>query len=392
VVLLCFVAQNCAMGFAFGSFGPLLASTEQHFGVSRTMASIGMSLIMLAIGGLAPFLGSLLQRTQVRWGMIAGALLSAMGYWGLASLHAFGPALVMYALIGTGVSLTAILGPLLLISRWFDANRARTLSLVNLPIALFATPYIIARLLPEYGRFTLLATLGTVFLLLVPVLLLLVEHPPAGALPPRAAAAGARVTAGEKPVAILKVPAFWLLSVGIGIMAGAGSAFMVHIVAFGMEEHMSLPAASALLSIYCGAGILGTLLFGWIADRLGPPSALVISASCQAVLWWCLLQVNGALLYVAAGLLGICLVPLTTLHGAALSRVFGAGAVGRAIGYSYSVKLPFIFAFAPAMGRTFELFGGYRVPFLLTAGCMVVSSASFYLMRVSLRNQVPVGA
>jgi sugar phosphate permease len=159
-----------------------------------------------------------------------------------------------------------------------------------------------------------------------------------------------------------------------------------------MEKQMSLPAASAVLSIYSGAGIVGTLLFGWIADRLGPPSALVVSASCQAVLWWCLLQVNGVLLYVVAGFLGICVVPLVTLHGAALSRVFGAAAVGRATGYSYSVKLPLIFAFAPAMGWTFDVFGGYRMPFLLTAGFMVLSTVSFYLMGANLRKQMLVGA
>jgi cyanate permease len=385
-VALCFLAQNCAMGFAFGSFGPLLASSEAHFGVSRTVASTGMSLIMLAIGGLAPFLGSLLQRHSVRAAMIAGALLSAMGYWGLAVLHSFALGLVMYALIGTGVSLTAILGPLILISRWFEANRARMLSLVNLPLALFVTPYLIARMLPEQGRCAILGSIGTTFLLLAPLLLLLVEQPPSGNAQPRSSTANAPVATSGSAATILRKPAFWLLSIGIGIMAGAGSAYMVHIVPFGIERQMSLPAAAALLSVYSGAGIFGTLLFGWIADRLGPPSALVISASCQAVLWWSLLQVNGAQLYLVAALLGVCVVPLTTLHGAALSRVFGAAAVGRATGYSYLVKLPFIFSFAPAMGRIFDVFGGYHTPFLLTAGLMVLSSASFYLMKLSLRT------
>ena len=380
LVALCFLAQNCAMGFAFGSFGPLLASTEEHFGISRTVASTGMSLIMLAIGGLAPFLGTLLVHRSVRSAMIAGALLSAVGYWGLAFLHSFALGLVMYALIGTGVSLTAIIGPLVLISRWFDANRARMLSFVNLPIALFVIPYLIARALPEYGRVAVLGGLGTVFLVLAPALLLLVEHPPSRDPQPRITAAK-EAAAAITSTAILRVPAFWFLSIGMGIMAGAGTAYVVHIVPFGMQQHMSLAAASGLLSIYSGAGIFGTLLFGWIADRLGPPAALVISASCQAVLWWSLLQVNGTLLYVAAALLGICVVPLTTLHGAALSRMFGATAVGRAIGFSYSVKLPFIFVFAPAMGWVFDVSGGYRTPFLLTAGLMVLSSTSFYVTK-----------
>jgi cyanate permease len=392
VVALCFLAQNCAMGFAFGSFGPMLASSEQHFGVSRTVASTGMSLIMLAIGGLSPMLGSLLQRASVRHAMIAGALLSAIGYWGLSLLQSFQLALVMYAFIGVGVCLVAILGPLILISRWFDENRAKMLSVVNLPIVLFVTPYLVGLALPVHGRFGMLAAMGTVFLLLAPTFLLLTEYPPAKVPQPGAAADAADASAADNAAEILKRPAFWLLSIGIGIMAGAGTGFVVHIVPFGVEKQMSLTAASALLSAYSGAGIFGTLLFGWVADRIGPPAALMISAFCQALLWWGMLQVHGAPLYLVAALLGICVVPLVTLHGAAVSKMFGAARVARAMGYSYSVKLPFIFGFAPAMGWMFDAFGHYRAPFLTTAGLMALSCASFYLMLLSLRKQGGVTA
>jgi MFS family permease len=381
---LCFVAQNCGMGLCFGSFGPLLASTEQQFGVSRTLASTGMSLVLLAIGGLSPVFGALLQRRSIRDAMIVGALVSAFGYWGLALLHSFVPALLMYGLIGTGVCLTAILGPLVLISRWFETNRGRALSLVNLPIMLFVTPYVVARLLPDYGRFAILGTIGSIFLLLAPLLLLLVDHP---TRPDKAGSAAVlRTAAANDTATILKQPAFWLLSFGIGIMAGAGVAYVVHIVPFGRESHMSLPAASALLSIYSGAGICGTLVFGWIVDRLGPPTALLLSAACQALLWWSLLQVTGGALYLVSALLGVCLVPLTTLHGSALSKLFGPRLVARATGYSYLIKLPFIFFVAPTIGGLFERFGGYRTPFLIVSLAMVISAASFYLMRLSVRN------
>ena len=392
VVLLCCLAQNCAMGFAFGSFGPLLTSTEQHFGVSRTMASTFMSLIMLTIGLLSPILGSLLQRISVKRSMIVGALLSAVGYWGLSMLQSFELALVMYGLVGIGVCLTAILGPLILVNRWFDERRGRVLSLINLPIALFVVPYIIAELLPQLGRAAVMSAIGTVFLLLAPALLLIDEKRPAVSASRETGATHAQSESGDGAAAIFKRPAFWLLSVGIGIMAGCGSAYMVHIVPFGLEKQMSLPAASALLSIYSGAGIFGTLLFGWIADRIGATAALVCSALGQALAWWGLLQVDGLSLYVVAALLGICVVPLVTLHGAALSQMFGAATVGRAMGLSYSIKLPFIFSFAPGMAWLFGMHDSYQLPFLLTAGLMVLSSLSFYLMSRTIRGKQSVVA
>ena len=372
------------MGMAFGTFGPMLASTEKHFGVSRAVAATGMSLITLAIGGLSPVLGSLLQRIPVRRAMIAGALASATGYWGLAFLESFKLALVMYGLIGVGICLAAILGPLVLVNRWFTANRAKVLSLVNLPIVLFLTPYIVAVLLPIYGRFAILAAIGTLFLLMAPLLLLLVERPhveagasTGGDLPERSTPA-----TGERIGGILRNPAFWLVSLGIGVVAGSGTAFVVHIVPFGMERTMSLQSASALLSIYSGCGILGTLMMGWLADRIGPPAALVIAATIMAMLWWVLLQVSGAPLYLVAALVGVFGVPVVTLHGAALSSMFSVSALSRAMGLSYSIKLPFIFSFAPVVGLLFDRTGSYRLPFLIIATSLALAAVCFYFLRV----------
>ncbi len=384
VVLLCLLAQNCVMGFAFGSFGPLLASTEQGFGVSRALAATGMSAITLAMGGLAPLLGGWMERMSVRIGMAGGTLLSAIGYVGLACAGSFPVALVMYGLIGVGVCLTAILGPLILISRRFDTNRGKMLSIVNLPILLFLTPYIVAELLPRYGRPVLLSAMGAICALLALLLLRLDAPAPVAAHHGLPGEPAAQRTSGAS---LLKRPAFWLLSLGIGIMAGAGTGFVVHIVPFGISRQMPLQAAAALLSVYAGAGIGGTLLFGWICDRIGAPAALALSALLQAALWWGFLRVDGTHLYTLAGLLGICVVPLMTLHGAAISQIFGMESVGRAMGYSYSIKLPFILGFAPALGLIFDHFGRYDLAFLGTAGLLTAAGAFLCCLLLILRRQ-----
>jgi MFS family permease len=390
VVLLCFLAQNVAMGFALGSFGPLLASTQQHFGVTRAVATTGMSLIMLAAGGLSPFIGGLLQRMSARKVMIGGALLSAVGYWGLAMLSSFNLALFMFSLIGTGVCVMGILGPLTLINRWYATDRAKVLSVVNLPIALFVNPLLVAELLPNYGRMAILGGIGTVFLLLILPLALIVDDPAHIGQAPRGAGRNSGGTiATDGPLSIRQIltsAPFWLLSLAMGATAGGGVAFVVHIVPFGIEQHMSLQTASGLLSVYSAAGIGGTLLFGWIADRISPPSALALSTFFQALLWWGLLHVTGPQLFMIAALLGVCVVPLTTLHGAALSQLVGPISISRAMGISYAIKLPFIFSFAPFVGHLFDLSGGYRLPFLSVACILSVSCLLFLLMTFAVRE------
>lgn len=369
-VVACFLSQNLGAGLAFGSFGPLLHANETHFGVSRSAAAMGMSLIMLAIGLLSPAAGPLMQKLKPRICMSAGAALSAVGYAVLAITHTYQVALVAYVLIGCGVSLTAILGPLAVISQWFVRDRGKVLSLVNLPLVLFGGPYLIAALLPSIGRSGVLLGLAAMMALLAPVLLTLAEP---GAEREQAEAGSA---APGLPPRLLAQSSFWLLSLGLGVVAGASSAFLVHVVAFGVGRDLTLPEASGLISAYAAAGIAGTLLFGWIADAMGPVRALVLSALAQAVLWSLLLVSPDPLLFLVAAALGVCAVPQNTLHGAAMSALFGTQAV-KAMGLSFALKLPFLFGAAPLVGLFFETTGDYGAPFLACAGALVGASLLF---------------
>jgi MFS family permease len=387
IVVICSIAQNCAMGIAFGSFGPLVMANEVHFHVSRTAISAAMSVLLLALAGLAPVLGGILERTSIRWAMILGAAMSAIAYCGLAVLSSFGAALVMYGLMGIGVCLVAILGPLALINRWCAKDRAKVLGVVNLPIFLFLVPSAVGALLSVHPRGEILGGFGAIFVLLIPLLLLLEDRPREDRQRPTqqrsAAFASDGVEASDPPRfptrAVLANPAFWYISVGIGLMAGAGTAFVVHAIPFSMGRLMSLREASAILSVYAGTGIVGNLLLGWLADRVGPSVTLCMSALCQAFLWFGMLHSSGAALYVIAGLLGICLIPLATLHGAALSELYGAANISRAMGFSYTVKLPFLLGFAPCTALLFEHSGRYDLPFRVTAATLVVSAILFFI-------------
>ncbi len=374
----CFVAQNLAMGGAYGSFGPLLEANQLVMGVNRAVAASGMSIITLTLALLAAVAGRFMSRFRVRDVMIVGAALSAIAYFELAIVRSFPLALFAYALIGVGVSLTAILGPLALVTRWVSEGRGKVLSIVNLPLVLCTFPFLIGWLLPLVGRSALLFGQAAAFVLLIPLLFLLLREGPEGQ-PSNVGQQTLRADCSDEAAeaSVFRSPGFWFLSVGIGIMAGCGIVYVVHIVSFGLDKGMPIGEAAWLLSVYAGAGLVGTPLFGWLSDRLGPGNALVLSAACQAVLWSLLLLFQGMPLYLVAAALGICCTPLVTLHGAALGALFGPHLVSRAMGYSYLVKLPFIFGFGPAAGALFDQVGNYRIPFLLCSGLLAVSTACF---------------
>jgi MFS family permease len=400
VVVLCGVAQNIATGFAFGSFGPLLASTEQHFAVSRTVATTGMSVVTATTGILALLLGGLMGRAPTKPAMVIAALVSAIGYWGLALAPSFGFTLPMYALIGAGVCVLSILGPATIVGRLFDSGRGKVLGLINLPIVLFALPFTIAQILPHVGRSTVLGGMGTIQLMLAALLLFfLVEKNQA--IDGRQEK-GNHVTAIEADATPLRTDGrltmtealhgapFWFVSIAIGVLNASGSAFVVHIVPFGMEEGLSPEKAAALLSLFAAAGLLGAPLFGWIIDQLGGPATMALNAAIQALLWLCILNVSGPALYATAALLGLCAVPINVLHQATMSEMLESKSVSRGIGLSYVLKLPFIFSFAPLVAYLFERSGGYWLPFVATSGAlgfaMIMSLLAFTVLRRATRQ------
>ena len=352
-----------------------------------------MSTITLAVSLLSPLVGGFLARASIKLAMIIGALLSAIGYFGLSSLSDFRLALAMYVMIGAGICLLAILGPLILVNRWFITHRAKVLSIVNLPIMMFAAPFLVAELLALYGRTTVLAAFGALFLLIVMLLIFLIDDPAKIWQAPRGTTDRdgsvqtdfLKKSAVSRP-AIMRSSRFWLLSYGIAAIAGSGVAFLVHIIPFGTGRGMTPQAAALLLSVYAGSGIFGTLLFGWICDRAGSQVAVFLSALIQSLLWLALLYVDNSQLLLVASVLGVCIVPMITYHGAALSELFGAAEVSRAMGYSYALKMPVLFCFPPLLGLLFQKSGDYSLAFFTTAMIMLSAALALFVMCLISRS------
>ena len=387
----CFLANNLVMGVAFGSFGPLLIANEAHLGVGRGTAAIGMSLITIAAALVAAVTGGMIQRFRVRDVMVGGVVLNAIAYFLLAFTNSFPLFLCSYTLVGAGAALSGILTPLTLVSRWVPQQRGKALSAVNLPVVMFACPFLVGTALPEIGRAALLMIFACLFVALVPLLLLLVKERPEPSADRVQPEAPAVVDDGEPArQRILATAPFWLISLGVGILAGCGTVFVVHIAPFGGTRGLSPVNATALLSIYAGAGLIGTPLFGWAADRFRPANALVLCSGVQALLWFMLLMMEGPALLIVAALMGVCSTPLVALHGAALSFYFDAATVTRAMGYSYIFKLPMAFALAPTAGALFEATGDYRLAFLLCSALTVGAALGF--LGLAMRGNQPARA
>lgn len=386
MVAACMLANNFTLGLVFGSFGALLLSNEQAFGVARDTISFGMSVVVTTMGIAALVMGNLVRSLTPRISIAIGIIAVACALGGLGLTTNFTVALVMWALIGFGTAIAALLGPVALAAEFFPGRSGKMLAMVNMPIVLFLSPWATTSLLQVLGRE---ATHLLMAALLLPILIVVLRSLPGTSVVDNDEK---HVTKDTPAGAIFARPDFWLISLGIAVIASTGTAYVVHAIPFARSEDMSVAGSALMMSIYSGAGLVGVPLFGWLADKLGAPRALALSGAIQCLCWAGLALSPTSFFLVLSALLGTATTPLTTLHGTAMAQLFGVDGVGKSMGYSYAIKLPFLFVAPPAVGYAFLHMGDYRPAFLVVAISLFLAVVLLMIGSVArgLKASLPV--
>lgn len=369
MVLIAFLAQNMMSGFVFGTFGTFVTTFERDLHLSRSMSTLPVPLVLVALALTAPLLGALAPRSSIRTLMILGALLSGAGYATLPFAHGIQALLVSYGvLLGPGSALLGAMLPSALVANWFEEGRGRALGLVNMSVLVGVMPLVSTSIMAHYSIRMVFAVLSAAMLLLVPVLMLVVDHPAKLGL--RAVGAAPQAALNDKPRIwtysdIMRQPPFWAFAFMGWVIAGASIAMVSHLVP--MTEGWGLsPARAAMLSSAMGImTVVGSPLFGWLADRLGGPAALALNAGMQALIWSGMMVVPrfGTLVPLCLTL-GIMSGGLVAVLNTGLSRRFHAANFGRAYGLFALSNLPFT-VFVPILfGTAFVATGSYAIAFI----------------------------
>jgi MFS family permease len=183
-------------------------------------------------------------------------------------------------LIGIGGS--ASFGPVIAdISLWFDRRRGMAVAICSSGsyVAGATWPLIIQPLAESVGWRPTYFGIGLFCILAMLPLLLALRRP----------APGARGARWSLPIAAPALPAgltpngLQVLLMLAGVCCCAAMAMpQVHIVAYCVDLGYGGSNGAQMLSLMLGAGIISRLSFGWIADRIGPLPALLLSSSFQA--------------------------------------------------------------------------------------------------------------
>lgn len=389
MALIAAFSHNLTIGCLFGSFGVLMTSVEQRLGVSRELSSLGVSLVAICNALLAPLVGALAARYSLRLLFSTGAILSVLGYALLALSHSFPLYLVAYGLfLGPGMALSGVVLPSTLVTRWFDKGRGRVLGLVHVPVVVAIVPVLSSILLARYGApFTYAAFGVLIALILVPASLMIIDYPPGGVK----GAANTETLTQVSPAAatasqILRSPRFWAFAVAAAIIITGIVVLNTHLIPLAGTWGISTTAAATLISVCALAGIPGSIMWGWIADKIGGGPALALCALDCAVLWAVLLtDPSYPVALLVIGLMGMHGSASIPLMGMALSEAFGAASFSRAYGLSNLMTLPFTVVGIQAASAMFVKTGSYvSVMIVLIAAFLLVAPPPYFARRKRL--------
>jgi MFS family permease len=280
VAVVSFVTLIGAAGFRAVP-GVLIDPLHEEFGWSRATISAAVSINLVLFGVISPFAAALMDRLGMRR-VVSGALVLVAAGSGLTVFMTASWQLLLCwgVLVGLGTGSMSMAFVATVTGRWFVRHRGlvsgvltaagATGQLVFLPL--------VAALATAYGwRLPALVVAGSA-LLVVPLVLAFLRDPgelgatPLGGTEPAkpivvAGSSAARAVRTLRDAA--RTRTFWLLAGGFAICGASTNGLVgTHFVAAAHDHGMPHTTAASLLALVGIFDVAGTILSGWLTDRM----------------------------------------------------------------------------------------------------------------------------
>ncbi len=384
-------------------FGVVLKPMSEEMGWSRgdLSAAVTLNVVMLAI--LQPLIGIAVDRWGSRrillFGTFSTALLSlpvtlATHLWQIYLFYSVIAAVSFAAM--SPVNITK------LVSGWFVKRRGMALSISSsgaafgqlavIPIATWVMKYWGWRV--SYWSIALVVVLA-----MLPLGWFFVRDAPRGATDETAAEAASpasvdrqKAAASEAKISIrqaIKLPAYWQLSFGFFVCGYTMAFTQVHMVPYflDMPEHSHATmqtVASAALAVVGGCSILGAVLIGYFADRVGHRSMLTVTYFLRGLSYLILLLAgpNLPLIFIAAIVMGVSWTSTTPLTSAITADIYGRASIGTIFGFIFTAMNIGVGVGSWVAGRNFDITGNYHLALMVNAFLGFAAAAAVQAVRV----------
>ena len=366
---------------SYNAFGVFFKPMLAEFGWTRAMISGAFSLSRFVQVFPTAVMGRLTDRFGPRLVLTISGCLVGLGYLLMSRINATWQLYLIYAVI-IGMGMSGVFVPLTsTVSRWFVKRRSMMTGIVTsgIGIGTVVVPPLASRLISAYDWRVSLAILGGGLSILVVLAAQLLKRDPSqlGQLPygvgeqkEQGAKAGARSYSLTEAVHERQ---FWLVS-GMFLSFGFCTfTIIVHIVPHAAELGLSAISAANVLATIGALSILGKVVLGSVADRIGNKETFIISfILMSAALFWLALATEAWMLFVFAAAFGLAFGGCTASQAPLVSVLFGLSSHGVILGVVMS-SFTLGSAIGPFLaGYVFDISGSYQIAFLVSAAISIV--------------------
>lgn len=405
---------NVAAAFSLAStLSVFLKPLTRDLGVSRGVFSLLRSGEGMIGAGMAPLIGSLVDRHGGRWLVASGAVVTAVGYLLLNQVHAFWQfVLVRWTLVTIGDAFMGTMVLNVVVARWFIRKRGRAIALSSMGIgfAKVTMPLFAASLLVWLGWRQTWSVFGLLTLLLVvaPALIFIRRSPediglaPDGFPEPKQQTSGRPQDSERDAVSIrdsdvvwtrreaVRTRTFWLIAFIFGISGIGVTGLNLHVFPYINDLGHSEMVAATVMSVIALTQLASPLLWGIAAERADVRRTTMIKFLIQAAgLSLAIATSRLPLVYGGFLLYGMGLGGNMVLPDILWAKYFGRLSLGRIRGLGLLLTHVLAAFGPPFFGFLFDLMKSYTLSFSLFALTLVASAFLSLLIVPAQKPQVP---
>jgi MFS family permease len=363
--------------------GIVLKPVTAEFGWSRSELMLAISINMIVLSILQPFLGLATDRFGARSVLVSGTALLGLMLLPLSQATELWQFYVLYGVVGafalaavSPVNVTAI------VSGWFEKRRGAALS-----ISTSGSAFGQLMIVPA-GTWLLTSTTWPNLYLMLALVLLVVMTPLSFFLVKsnRTATAGGharhipREDDEREPLKLgdaLAGSSFWLLAFGFFVCGFTMAFASAHFMAYADDMGMAVTRAADIVAVTAIFSIGGSFLLGMAADRYDRRYVLALTYALRGgafVLLW-LLPV-GPLLFIYALVLGVSWTATTPLTAAISADLYGRKNLGLIFGMMFSFMNVGFGAGSFLDGLVYDTFGSYRAALLANSAMGILAAVA----------------
>ncbi len=394
VVAATFLALLLATGTR-STFGVFVVPLQEEFSATRADIALVASISIMVNGANQLIMGHLLDRYGAR---SVAIICLALGVAGLLATSAVTGLWQMYITFGLVVSV-ATGGPsstmaTVVAARWFSKHRGLVTGLLiagNAAGTVILVP-VAMHLNLNYGwRMSHILLAVGLAALTVPIALLLRSDPSdigkqSYGASELGASGGARAQEAARKTPLgraMRTQAFWTLSMGYFVCGLTGQGVLsTHLVAYGLGQGIDPAVVAAALAVIGVVSIAGTVLTGFLADRMGRKNPLAAVYFIRGISMLILIAVNEPVLfYVFAVIYGLASFATVPPTAALTSHIYGRLSAGVIFGAINAIHQVGGGIGAYGAGLLFDLTGTYYSSFLISAVLCFLAAAASYAIR-----------